>query len=54
MRKPLKLKLNGAKLKPLTIHKPATSYDVPFKYEKPISFASSEVQHLPVSFPHFL
>ncbi|XP_061399859.1 E3 ubiquitin-protein ligase RING2 homolog spat-3 [Musca vetustissima] len=48
LRKPLKLKLNGAKLKPLNIHKPATSYDVPFKYEKPISFASSEVQHLPL------
>ncbi|XP_073818773.1 uncharacterized protein [Musca autumnalis] len=52
MRKPLKLKLTGAKLKPLNIHKPAISYDVPFKYEKPISFASSEIQHLPLEHHH--
>lgn len=49
LRKPLKLKLSGAKLKPLNIHKPATSYDVPFKYEKPASYSSAEIQHLPVS-----
>lgn len=49
MRKPLKLKLTSSKVKHYNLHKPATSYDVPFKYEKPISYASSElVQQLPV------
>ncbi|XP_075150463.1 uncharacterized protein LOC142224561 [Haematobia irritans] len=50
LRKPLKLKLTGSsKLKPASIHKPATSYDVPFKYEKPaVVFPSAEIQHLPL------
>uniref|UniRef100_A0A1A9UQ45 Uncharacterized protein n=1 Tax=Glossina austeni TaxID=7395 RepID=A0A1A9UQ45_GLOAU len=50
--KPMKLKLTNSKLKSKLkpVHKPATSYDVPFKYEIPNKeiYSSNEIQSLPV------
>lgn len=51
-RKPLKIKLTNTKTKLTPIHKPATSYDVPFKYEIPnvhTQSFGSELHQLPVS-----
>lgn len=51
-RKPLKIKLANTKTKLTPVHKPATSYDVPFKYEIPQTQSQSsysELQQLPVS-----
>ena len=50
-RKPLKIKSANTKTKLTPVHKPATSYDVPFKYEIPslqTQSYSGELQQLPV------
>uniref|UniRef100_A0A1A9WC33 DUF4794 domain-containing protein n=1 Tax=Glossina brevipalpis TaxID=37001 RepID=A0A1A9WC33_9MUSC len=57
--KPLKLKLSNSKLKSKVkpVHKPATSYDVPFKYETPNKeiYSTKDIQTLPLeSHPTFI
>ncbi|XP_023293118.2 putative uncharacterized protein DDB_G0268364 isoform X1 [Lucilia cuprina] len=54
-RKPLKIKLTNTKTKLSPVHKPATSYDVPFKYEIPTiqSQTYSDLQQLPLDHHHF-
>lgn len=56
-RKPLKIKLANTKTKLTQVHKPATSYDVPFKYEIPslqTQSYSGEIQQLPVIIEMFI